>query len=358
MGNSITSPVSTPLIIPVFMSFDGAYAIGAAVAMYSLLEYASKFKEETPITYHLHCLIKDVSATQQSQLQETVSLFANHAKLFFHPIEDIDQNLESYLPNSVAKRYGAIVLCRLLLSSLFPQYEKIISVDVDTVFMGDISPAFFILDDKPECHLAMPKDVGPDEFDTLDAYITYTKGYYKGRGVEINFTHEEWQKHYQAYATGFMVTHLDRWRTQNLEQACIDLLKTRGESLFLPELGIVNILFYDQILELPRCYCASFEHHSDFCATQRVVMLHFFRPKPWVIGELGFPSYRGGGPWLEALLHTPFKFDFLERCCNTFFEERRKNIDISRLEGWLAKDVLLDYVLYRIKKKLKNFFGA
>ncbi len=41
------------------------------------------------------------------------------------------------------KRFSKMIMCRLLLASIFPQYEKIIMFDVDTLFVSDISESFF-----------------------------------------------------------------------------------------------------------------------------------------------------------------------------------------------------------------------
>ncbi|WP_158656905.1 glycosyltransferase family 8 protein [Helicobacter bizzozeronii] len=342
------------------MSFDSAYCLGAAVALYSLLEHAKKFDRKTPICYNLHCLIKNVSQEEQTKLKETIAPFAKHAQLFFHPIEDLDQSLEGYLTTCMAERYGIMILYRLLLPSLFPQYDKILCVDVDTVFLGDINPAYFVLDDKPEYCLAMvsAQDMHLAKYGGYEAFINYYQQACQSLGIANDFNEQEWKRHYEGYLSGFMLVHLERWRAQNLEERCIDFLKKRGKALFVPEMGVINLLLYEQILELPQIYCASFEYQSDLCATQEITMLHYYDPKPWDIeqGKL-LDSYfcHRTSPWIQALLHTPFRFEFLEKCCNTF--EINSELDVQTFQRCVPMSFIKKYLLFRIQQKLGKLFG-
>ncbi len=42
------------------------------------------------------------------------------------------------------KRFSKMIMCRFFFASLFPQYDKIIMFDVDTLFVNDMSESFFI----------------------------------------------------------------------------------------------------------------------------------------------------------------------------------------------------------------------
>lgn len=53
---------------------------------------------------------------------------------------------------------GFLFCAGLLLASLFPNYSKIISIDVDTVFLGDVASAYFALDNDPTKSLGMVRD--------------------------------------------------------------------------------------------------------------------------------------------------------------------------------------------------------
>ncbi len=40
------------------------------------------------------------------------------------------------------KRFSKMIMCRFFFASLFPQYDKMIMFDVDTLFVNDISESF------------------------------------------------------------------------------------------------------------------------------------------------------------------------------------------------------------------------
>ncbi len=160
-------------IIPIFMSFDKNYALGAGVCLYSLLSCASRHTSAIDfsplnqsnkllganIVYKIHCLVKGVTLEQQNKLLKTIEPFKKFASLEFIDINSLDHSIESYLNESCSKRYGGLlVLCRLLLASLFPNYSKIISIDVDTVFLGDVASAYFALDNDSTKLLGMVRD--------------------------------------------------------------------------------------------------------------------------------------------------------------------------------------------------------
>ncbi|RVZ27373.1 glycosyltransferase family 8 protein, partial [Helicobacter pylori] len=84
-------------IIPIFMSFDKNYALGAGVCLYSLLSHASRHTSAidfsplnqsnqllgTNIVYKIHCLVKEVTLEQQNKLLKTIEPFKKFASLEF-----------------------------------------------------------------------------------------------------------------------------------------------------------------------------------------------------------------------------------------------------------------------------------
>lgn len=101
----------------------------------------------------------NLSLENQQKLKETLAPFDAFASVDFLDISDpnnptttlaepsvIDKIHEAFLQlNIYAKtRFSKMVMCRLFLASLFPQYDKIIMFDADTLFLNDVSESFFI----------------------------------------------------------------------------------------------------------------------------------------------------------------------------------------------------------------------
>ncbi|EMH47361.1 glycosyltransferase, partial [Helicobacter pylori] len=142
------------ITIPIVIAFDNHYAIPAGVSLYSMLACAKSEnpKSQNPqsqndskkLFYKIHCLVDNLSLENQQKLKETLAPFSAFASVDFLDISDpnnptttlaepsvIDKIHEAFSQlNIYAKtRFSKMVMCRLFLASLFPQYDKIIMFD-------------------------------------------------------------------------------------------------------------------------------------------------------------------------------------------------------------------------------------
>ncbi|RKV18413.1 lipopolysaccharide 1,2-glucosyltransferase, partial [Helicobacter pylori] len=146
------------IIIPIVIAFDNHYAMPAGVSLYSMLACAKTERHDKKLFYKIHCLVDNLSLENQHKLKETLAPFSAFASVDFLDISTpnlytpsvepsaIDKIHEAFLQlNIYAKtRFSKMVMCRLFLASLFPQYDKIIMFDADTLFLNDVSESFFI----------------------------------------------------------------------------------------------------------------------------------------------------------------------------------------------------------------------
>ncbi len=355
-------------IIPIFMSFDKNYALGAGVSLYSLLSHASRHTSAIDfsplnqsnellganIVYKIHCLIKGVTLEQQNKLLKTIEPFKKFASLEFIDINSLDNSIESYLSESCSKRYGGLlVLCRLLLASLFPNYSKIISIDVDTVFLGDVASAYFALDNDPTKSLGMVRDTFSHL--SFEAFCDFCERACKNFKMDFSrFSPDELKRIHQGFNMGFLVAHLDRWRQDGFEKIALEFLKTRGKDLFYPEQCLVNMVFLECILELPiyyNCYSDFFNQHYP----KNIIMLHFIKYKPWrSVSSLNgrLICYEAEASfWLANLFCTPFK--------NDFFKERlemAKDQQMHSFKTHIRSQTIRNYFYFRVKNILKKVF--
>uniref|UniRef100_UPI00349F96A9 glycosyltransferase n=1 Tax=Helicobacter acinonychis TaxID=212 RepID=UPI00349F96A9 len=160
------------VIIPIVVAFDNNYCILAGVSLYSMLANAKTERERVKLFYKIHCLVDGLSAENIEKLKETLAPFSAFSSVEFLEISthntpkenqeikknqtiesDHYQNIDPIIANKIEelftklsassqKRFSKMIMCRLLLASLFPQYDKMIMFDVDTLFVGDISESF------------------------------------------------------------------------------------------------------------------------------------------------------------------------------------------------------------------------
>ncbi len=367
------------IIIPIVIAFDNNYVIPAGVSLYSMLACA---KVENPqsqndnkkLFYKIHCLVDNLSFENQRKLKETLAPFNAFMSVDFLDISEpdhstikiepfvIDKINEAFLQlNIYAKtRFSKMVMCRLFLASLFPQYDKIIMFDADTLFLNDVSESFFIPLDGyyfgAAKDFSSPKNLKhfqiAREKDPRQAFSLY-EHYLKEKDMQIIC-----ENHYNV---GFLIVNLKLWRMDHLEERLLDLAHQKGQCVFCPEQDLLTLACYQKVLRLPYIY-----NTHPFMANQKrfipnkkeIVMLHFyFVGKPWVS-----PTALYSKEWHEILLKTPFYAEysvkFLKQMTD-FLSLKDKQKTFEFLAPLLNKKTLLEYVFFRLNrifKRLKERF--
>ncbi|WP_104747663.1 glycosyltransferase family 8 protein [Helicobacter cetorum] len=313
----LSFPKEKTKTLHLFMSFDKAYCIGAGVTLYSLFSHASRTYKNLTLNYHVHCFTKDITQDDKLLLQESILPFEDFVVLSFTPHTILDNQILEYLPEVCAKRYGILVLCKLFLASIYQEVDKIIAIDVDMHFYGDISSAFFI--DIQDYYFAMVKDItslwSKQQFNANIATRAKLNNIDISRLSELDMEHN-----HQGYNGGFFIANLELWRKNNLQEQAISYLKSHGKSLFYAEQTLINILFYEHILELPLKYnlCIDFLQNKKPKDRLRIfkdcIILHFNTgTKPFLarLENNDIPSEYLNN-YLKTILATPFRFQFFE----------------------------------------------
>ncbi|WQU01591.1 glycosyltransferase family 8 protein [Helicobacter pylori] len=362
------------IIIPIVIAFDNHYAIPAGVSLYSMLACAKTKHHDKKLFYKIHCLVDNLSLENQHKLKETLAPFNAFMSVDFLDISTpnlyttsvelsaIDKIHEAFSQlNIYAKtRFSKMVMCRLFLASLFPQYDKIIMFDADTLFLNDVSESFFILLDS--YYFGAAKDFASDkspkhfqiarEKDPRQAFSLY----------EHYLNESDMQIIYESnYNAGFLVVNLKLWRADHLEERLLNLTHQKGQCVFYPEQDLLTLACYQKVLILPYIY-----NTHPFMANQKrfipnkkeIVMLHFyFVGKPWIS-----PTALYSKEWHEILLKTPFYAEYSMKFLKQMTEclslkDKQKTFEF--LAPLLNKKTFLEYVFFRLKrifKRLKENF--
>ncbi|WQU98438.1 glycosyltransferase family 8 protein [Helicobacter pylori] len=377
-------------IIPIVVAFDNNYCIPAGVSLYSMLANARRERERVKLFYKIHCLVENLSAENIEKLEETLAPFSAFSSIEFLDITLSHKELEPrhnyckldalvasgieklYLKlNSFSqKRFSKMIMCRFLLASLFPQYDKMIMFDVDTLFVNDVSESFFI-------PLEMHYFGAVREKDLIAMNRNSAKDLYELRqmraetiGVADAFPNlEEAQILFDNYFNaGFLALNLALWRKENLENQLIGFFILKNEKLLFNDQDALCFVCRGRILELPYSYNAhpSFLDTPSFPSFKEARMLHFWGDKPWKL-----LSVFGAKKWHEVLIETPFKdayfnapfldhlFDTLqyknkEIQCNKALSFSDKRYSFEFLLPRLSSKLLIEFLLFKIKQKVKR----
>lgn len=289
-------------IIPVMFCYDKNYVIQSAVAFYSLMKYANP-----KYLYKFYILHSDISDEQQNMLNETIKEFKNCELNFINMEHKFEKEWkECYSGDHFSKE----VMYKLLTASIFPEYDKIVVSDVDVVFLGDISPAYFAIDEKKDKeYIAGVKPIGKVK-NYLQNYID------KWSQDEIDILGET--------CGGFLVMNLKRIREENVEERFLKSLKDNSHRLNQMEQDILNIVCEGKIKHLPLNYVAC-SYMWDYYKTDKdyktdvnyseeeirdamtsPVQLHYATSiKPWKNVDCTLSA-----TWFSYLAKTPFAQEF------------------------------------------------
>ncbi|MGL2483174.1 glycosyltransferase family 8 protein [Helicobacter pylori] len=365
------------ITIPIVIAFDNHYAMPAGVSLYSMLACAKTERHDKKLFYKIHCLVDNLSLENQRKLKETLAPFSAFASVDFLDISTpnlyttsvelsaIDKIHEAFLQlNIYAKtRFSKMVMCRLFLASLFPQYDKIIMFDADTLFLNDVSESFFIPLDS--YYFGVAKDFSSDK-NPKHFQIAREKNPRQAFSLYEHYLNEKDMQiiHESNYNAGFLIVNLKLWRADKLEERLLDLTHQKGQCVFYPEQDLLMLACYQKVLILPYIYNTHpfMVNQKRFIPNKKeIVMLHFyFVGKPWVL-----PTFSYSKEWHEALLKTPFYAEYSVKFLKQMTEclslkDKQKTFEF--LAPLLNKKTLLEYVFFRLKRifkrlkeKLKDF---
>lgn len=344
-------------IIPIVVTFDNYYCIPAGVSLFSMLANAKRERERERVKlfYKIHCLVEGLSLENIAKLEETIAPFSAFSSIEFldisnerleprHNYRKLDPLIASeikklYLKLNAfsQKRFSKMIMCRFFFASLFPQYDKMIMFDVDTLFVNDISESFFIPLGTHYFGAVREKDlIAMDRNSAKDLY-ELRQMHAKSIGVADAFPNlEEAQILFDNYFNaGFLALNLKSWREENLENQLIGFFLLKNEKLLFSDQDALCFVCRGRILELPYSYNAhpSFLDTPSFPSIKEARMLHFWGDKPWKL-----LSVIGAKKWHEALIQTPFKDAYFNASFLNHLFESLQNMDNEIKRALQARD--------------------
>ncbi len=381
-------------IIPIVVTFDNNYCIPAGVSLFSMLANAKRERERERVKlfYQIHCLVEDLSLENVAKLEETIAPFSAFSSIEFLDIsnEELEprhnyRKLDPLIASEIKKlylklnafsqkRFSKMIMCRFFFASLFPQYDKMIMFDVDTLFVNDISESFFIPLGTHYFGAVREKDLIAINRNSANDLYELRQMHAKSIGVADAFPNlEEAQILFDNYFNaGFLALNLKSWRKENLENQLIGFFLLKNEKLLFNDQDALCFVCRGRILELPYSYNAhpSFLDTPSFPSIKEARMLHFWGDKPWKL-----LSVIGAKKWHEALIQTPFKdayfnAPFLDHLFESFQNRDKETQEIHALNKILSfsdkrhsfefllprlsSKLLIEFLLFKAKQKVKR----
>lgn len=119
-------------IIPIFYACDNNFVKYTIVSLHSMMQNASKSRK-----YRVHILHTGIT---EQMMAELYKLQDSNFEVIFNDVTDYLMTISNKLP--IRDYYSKTTYYRLFIAEMFPEYDKTVYIDSDTIVYGDISELF------------------------------------------------------------------------------------------------------------------------------------------------------------------------------------------------------------------------
>ena len=239
-------------VIPIFYACDNNFFKYAIVSLTSLIENADRRRR-----YHIHILHTDITAENQAIAKR---LENKQFTVSFDDVTDYLHSIKDKMP--IRDYYSKTTYYRLFIADMFPELEKAVYIDSDTIVLGDISKLYAFDVGKHAlgaCHeQAMVQ---------ADVYGTYVE---KCIGIDRN----------SFFNAGVLLINCDYFRENKVLEQFMQLLAFYNFRVTQDE-DYLNVICRDNVLFLPQCW--NTEMFGDvFVPLEEACIIHYIMTsKPW-----------------------------------------------------------------------------
>ena len=209
-------------VIPVFYATDENYMPYLAVALAALKEY----KTET-YDYHIHVLY---SGELNGSAKKVKAMEEENFKIFF---EDVGERI-SRISDCMFCRdyYTSAIYYRLFIPDLFPQYDKVVYMDCDTVLLTDVAKLYAI-----DIGDNLIGAVADQAVESVEAFRQYVKN-----ALDIDYT--------RYFNSGVIVMNLEKFREIGFYEKFCAVFRSYN-FIIAPDQDVLNLICKDRVHYYP-----------------------------------------------------------------------------------------------------------
>ncbi len=248
--------------IPIFYACDDNFVKYTVVSLKSIMENASKDRE-----YEIHVLNTNISEDMKQVMYEMED---EQFSVQFDDVTDYLKSISDKLP--LRDYYSKTTYYRLFIAEMFPELDKAIYIDSDTVVLGDVAELYDY--DLGDCYVgACNEQVMIQE----DVYGTYVE---KVLGVERN----------NYFNAGMIVINCEQFRKNAVLDQFVELLHMYNFVVTQDE-DYLNLICHNKVRWLPQKW--NIEVFGQLaCPEEEICMLHYIMvSKPWHYKDCRMQEY-------------------------------------------------------------------
>lgn len=294
-------------VIPVFLTIDDNFAKFASVVIASLIKQSAGCHYQV-ILVHQGLSEAVMARLKQMQTEEV-------AVDFFYldrSLSEIDSREENRLRVDF---FTLTIFYRLFLADCFPQFDKGIYIDSDTVITGDLSQLFAI--DLGDCLIGAAHDYSIEHVSPLIEYIE--------QALDLPFA--------SYINSGVLLMNMKALRDEHFSEHFLHLLQTYHFDSIAPDQDYLNMICRDRILYLDEKWDAMPKELPTYAheAVAEPQLVHYnLYYKPWHFSGVMYEDY-----FWDAAQNSPF-YDEIVQEADEYTDEQRAT-DVDRLNDLINK---------------------
>lgn len=307
--------------IPIFYAIDDGYSKFVAVSIKSLIMNANN-----NYNYDINVIYENLSEENAKKLK---SLETDNVKII---LTEMNQNL-SMITDKLGNRlreytFTLTIFFRLFIPVMFPNYDKCIYIDADTVIPGDISRLYN--EDLGNNYLGCIVDKSTIDNEILASYFEEVVGIPRDKYIN----------------SGVLLMNSKKLRELKIDEKFLDLYIKYGFDVIAPDQDYINSMCYGHIKYLSDIYDAMPNPNNK--EVEKPVIIHYnLFLKPWQYENVQYYDYF----WKYAK-STPFYDEILEIKNSYTNEDRKKDSE------WMDLMVSRAESLVGTQNTLKNVFES
>lgn len=281
-------------IIPIFYACDNHFVKYTVVSLQSMMSNASKDRQ-----YRVHILHVDI----EKELQEKVKEMAeeNFEIRFVNVMEHLDR-ISEMLP--IRDYYSKTTYYRMFIAEMFPEYEKAIYIDSDTVVLGDVAELYDY--SLGENYVGAAHEQAMVQVDVYGQYVE------KVLGIDRN----------QYFNAGMLLINCKEFRENKILEKFIELLGVYTFVVTQDE-DYLNVLCRNKVLWLPQQWNMEVFGEIPYEESTFRVLHYIMVSKPWHYEDCRYGEYF----WKYA--KETFVHDEIKAIQQSYTEEEKERDRIS-----------------------------
>ena len=242
-------------------SFDKKIYKQSTVVVKTFIE---NYNENVPADFY--CLVPDTLLEKESEFVDMMGDTKNVNVKFICSPKFLEFKEKSLLPGT--RHITSNVWQRVFISSLFPEHDRAVYIDADTIILRDLSP----LINYPQTNKMMAK-------------------------VEISSSAQEafGTQDMVYFNAGVFITDLNFWREEKIEEKILSHVEKNGVGKFL-EQDLFNIYFAEVFSPIPEAFNFGAWQYEIFVnqnAITNPLIVHWMgEKKPWL-------KFNSNDPWKQ-----------------------------------------------------------